>query len=63
MIRRAALVLLVLLAVLPASALALTVNEVAREVRCPTCNTPLDVSSAPVALDMKEYIAARIDAG
>ena len=63
MIRRAALVLLVLLAALPASALALTVNDVAREVRCPTCNTPLDVSSAPVALDMKEYIAARIDAG
>jgi cytochrome c-type biogenesis protein CcmH len=63
MIVRAAIVLLVLMAALPAAALGLTVNEVAREVRCPTCNTPLDVSSAPAALDMKEYIAARIDAG
>ncbi len=63
MIRRVAIVLLVLMAALPATALGLTVNDVAREVRCPTCNTPLDVSSAPVALDMKEYIAARIDAG
>lgn len=63
MIRRAALVLLVLLAALPATALGLTVNEVAREVRCPTCSTPLDVSSAPVALDMKRYIDQRIEAG
>jgi cytochrome c-type biogenesis protein CcmH len=62
-IRRVALVLLVLMAALPATALGLTVNEVAREVRCPTCNTPLDTSSAPVALDMKEYIAERIAAG
>jgi cytochrome c-type biogenesis protein CcmH len=62
-IRRAALVLLVLLAALPATAFGLTVNEVAREVRCPTCNTPLDTSSAPVAQDMKRYIAQRIEAG
>lgn len=47
----------------PALAVGLTVRDVAREVRCPTCNTPLDVSNAPVALDMKAYIAARIDAG
>jgi cytochrome c-type biogenesis protein CcmH len=39
------------------------VNDVAREVRCPTCNTPLDVSNAPVALDMKRYIRERIDEG
>ncbi len=63
MIRRVACLVLVALAAWPAAALALTVNEVAREVRCPTCNTPLDVSSAPVALDMKAYIQARIDAG
>lgn len=63
MIRRVALVLLVLLAALPVTALGLTVNEVAREVRCPTCNTPLDVSNAPVAIDMKQYIAQRIEAG
>lgn len=62
-LRRALLVAVVLLAALPALAGALTVNDVAREVRCPTCNTPLDVSSAPVALDMKQYIAERIEAG
>ncbi len=62
-IRRALLIALVVLVALPAVAAALTVNEVAREVRCPTCNTPLDVSSAPVALDMKAYIAQRIEAG
>ena len=52
-----------MLVALPALATALTVNDVAREVRCPTCNTPLDVSSAPVAQDMKAYIARRIEAG
>jgi cytochrome c-type biogenesis protein CcmH len=63
-VRRAAAILaLLLLAVLPATAGALTVNEVAREVRCPTCNTPLDVSSSPAATDMKQYIAERIDRG
>jgi cytochrome c-type biogenesis protein CcmH len=61
--RRLAAVALILLAVLPAAAQALTVNDVAREVRCPTCNTPLDVSNAPVALDMKSYIRERIDEG
>ena len=45
------------------SAGALSVNEVAKEVKCPTCTTPLDVSEAPVAQDMKIYIAERIDAG
>ncbi len=60
--RLVVLVLLALLTVAP-PALSLTVNEVAREVRCPTCNTPLDVSSAPVALRMKAYISERIAAG
>ena len=41
----------------------MTVGEVAREVRCPTCNTPLDVSNSPAASDMKAYIADRIDEG
>ncbi len=63
MIRRALLLALVALVALPALAVALTVNDVAREVRCPTCNTPLDVSSAPVAQDMKVYIGRRIEAG
>ena len=63
MIRRALVVALLLLVALPGLAAALTVNDVAREVRCPTCNTPLDVSSAPVAMDMKAYIARRIEEG
>jgi cytochrome c-type biogenesis protein CcmH len=61
--RAAALLALLLLVVVPATAGAVTVNEVAREVRCPTCNTPLDVSSSPAATDMKQYIAERIDRG
>ncbi len=63
MIRRALLIALVALLALPGLAAALTVQDVAREVRCPTCNTPLDVSNAPVAQDMKAYIARRIDQG
>jgi cytochrome c-type biogenesis protein CcmH len=63
-VRRAlVLVVLVLSAALPAAAGAVTVGEVAREVRCPTCNTPLDVSNSPAASDMKAYIADRIDQG
>ena len=61
--RAAAILALLLLVVVPATAGAVTVNEVAREVRCPTCNTPLDVSSSPAATDMKQYIAERIDRG
>lgn len=61
--RRLAAVALILLAALPVAAGAYTVNDVARQVRCPTCNTPLDVSNAPVALDMKRYIAEKRDAG
>ena len=63
MIRRVAVIALILLAALPALASALTVTEVARELRCPTCNTPLDVSNAPVAQDMKAYIAVHIRRG
>jgi cytochrome c-type biogenesis protein CcmH len=63
-VRRAVVLLaLLVLAALPAAAGALTVNEVAREVRCPTCNTPLDVSNSPAASDMKVFIAERIDQG
>lgn len=63
MIRRLVLVCLVALLAAPAFASALTVRDVAREVRCPTCNTPLDVSNAPVAIRMKGYIQDKIDAG
>ena len=34
-------------------------SEVFREVRCPTCKTALDVSNAPVALRMKEFVLVR----
>ncbi len=63
MIRRVVLVALIALLSLPGLAAALTVQDVAQEVRCPTCNTPLDVSSSPVAMDMKAYIARRIEQG
>jgi cytochrome c-type biogenesis protein CcmH len=61
--RRVLLIAFLLLAAAPMLAGALTINDVARDVRCPTCNTPLDVSSAPAAEGMREYIAARIDQG
>ena len=48
---------------LPAVGVGLSVNDVARDVRCPTCNTPLDVSNAPIAIRMKQYIQTRIVAG
>jgi cytochrome c-type biogenesis protein CcmH len=62
-IRRILAIAVIALLCAPALAVGLTVGDVAREVRCPTCNTPLDVSNAPVAQDMKAYIAERIDAG
>jgi cytochrome c-type biogenesis protein CcmH/NrfF len=58
----AALALVVLL-LAPAGASGLTVNEVAQKVRCPTCNTPLDVSNSPLATRMRAYISERIDRG
>jgi cytochrome c-type biogenesis protein CcmH len=42
---------------------ALTVEQVARELRCPTCNLPLNISDAPVAQRMKAFISRKIDAG
>jgi cytochrome c-type biogenesis protein CcmH len=47
----------------PATAFALTASEVAAELRCVTCGTPLDVSNAPVAQQMKAQIALRISQG
>jgi cytochrome c-type biogenesis protein CcmH len=54
---------LALALLLPGLAGALSVSEVARELRCPTCNQPLDVSNAPAAEDMKRYIGERISEG
>lgn len=47
----------------PVSALGLSVTEVAQELRCVTCGTPLDVSNAPAAERMKAQIAVRISQG
>ena len=61
--RRVLVIALLALALLPAAASALTVNDVAQEVRCPTCNAPLDVSNSPLATRMRVYIGDRINAG
>jgi cytochrome c-type biogenesis protein CcmH len=61
--RLAALILAAALLLAPASALGLTVTEVAEELRCPTCNAPLEVSNAPIAQRMKAQIAERISQG
>ena len=61
--RRALVVALLALLLLPGAASALTVNDVAQQVRCPTCNTPLDVSNSPLATRMRAYIGDRIDRG
>lgn len=63
--RRVAGLIAMLLAVLAFAvpAMSLTVVEVAREVRCPTCNTPLDVSNSPAADRMKIFIGNRIAEG
>lgn len=56
-------VMVIAVLALAAPAMSLTVVEVAREVRCPTCNTPLDVSNSPAAERMKVFISQRIAAG
>ena len=61
--RRALLVALLALLLLPRAASALTVNDVAQKVQCPTCNTPLDVSNSPLATRMRVYIGEKIAAG
>lgn len=42
---------------------AVDIRALERELRCPTCNTPLDVSNAPIALRMKEFIRERAEQG
>ena len=55
-------VMVALIAVSPAMA-AVDTKALERELRCITCNTPLDISNAPSALDMKEYIREKAEAG
>jgi cytochrome c-type biogenesis protein CcmH len=40
-----------------------TQAELEGELVCPTCNTTLDQSSAPIALRMKQFVRTRIAAG
>jgi cytochrome c-type biogenesis protein CcmH len=40
-----------------------TLRELEAEVMCPTCNTVLEVSDAPVAERMRIFIGSRISAG
>ena len=40
-----------------------TLSELEREVNCPTCKTTLQVSNAPIADRIREYIRGRIAAG
>ena len=47
----------------PMQALGLSAGEVAAELRCVTCGTPLDVSNAPAAQRMKARIDLRISQG
>lgn len=61
--RSAWIVALVLVLALPTVALSVTLDEVEREVKCPTCSTPLSTSDAPVADDMRLFIRERIAAG
>jgi cytochrome c-type biogenesis protein CcmH/NrfF len=62
-VRRVVAVVLMALVAFPSLASALSVNEVARELRCPTCNAPLDTSNSPAAIDMKRFISERIAEG
>lgn len=40
-----------------------TQSELEGELVCPTCNTTLDQSNAPIALRMKQFVRTRIAAG
>jgi cytochrome c-type biogenesis protein CcmH len=59
----AALVALTLAAPAFASQQHPTQGELEAELVCPTCHTPLDESSSPVAQQMKAFIRRRIAAG
>ena len=54
---------LALAASAPASEERPTLEELEREVICPTCNTTLSMSNSPIADRMRAFIRARIAAG
>jgi len=57
------LLLVALAAVLLASEARPTQAELEAELVCPTCKTTLDQSDAPIAQQMKRFVARRIAAG
>jgi cytochrome c-type biogenesis protein CcmH len=57
------LVLFALTALLLASESHPTQSELEAELVCPTCKTTLDQSDAPIARQMKRFVARRIAAG
>ena len=59
----ASLVALVVAGPIAASEQKPTLEELERELVCPTCNTTLDMSSSPIADRMRSFIRARIAAG
>ncbi|MFN8110024.1 MAG: cytochrome c-type biogenesis protein CcmH [Thermoleophilia bacterium] len=59
----AALALLVAVTPVVAAGGRVNVIELEKELRCVTCGTTLDVSSAPSALQIKAYIREKADAG
>ena len=66
MIRALFVVALLALAAVPpafASEVHPTLNELERELICPTCNTTLKMSSSPIADRMRAFIRTRIAAG
>lgn len=65
-LRRAVALLLALFALAAVAAPALgavNVRALEKELRCPTCNTPLDVSNAPAAQQIKAFIRRRAAQG
>lgn len=64
MIRRMLAVAAILLGLVISPAVAApSATEIAKQLRCVTCGTTLDVSSAPSAVQMKERIAREVAAG
>lgn len=63
--RRALAVLLMMFALggVAAPAFGVTAQEIYREARCPTCNTPLDISNSPAAQAIKDFISVRVARG
>lgn len=67
MIRRSALVLVVLLLLVPGVAVAaqpqFSMSEIETELMCPTCQSRLDLSHAPAAEQIRAFVQRKREAG